>query len=80
MILYKKGEDFVVLKMTSQHISSPTILIQPDEINHLKVETYIDLHTIISLQKHLFHKKLWCLDHDTQQKIKTYRSQFPQQR
>jgi len=44
--------------MTSQTIMTPSLIIRPDNINNLKIDTNIDLHTIVSLQRALFHKKL----------------------
>lgn len=44
--------------MTSQHITTPALLLYTDAYNNLKVATFIDLQTIVTLQKDLFVKKI----------------------
>jgi uncharacterized Rmd1/YagE family protein len=66
--------------MTSQQIITPALLIEKDIENNLKLPTYIDLQTIVTLQRDLFVKKIGTLHHTIQDQVRSYRLQFPSQR
>lgn len=76
LILYANGNDYTILKMSSQNMIGDVLSIEPDALNNLKITTGIDLKKISSFDSSLFLKKIWSLDNQDKEKVQKYRLWF----
>jgi len=60
LVLFKDGQDYTVMKMTSQETTNDamTIKIDPDVNNNVKITTYVKIKKINTFHETLFMKRI----------------------